>query len=943
MSVIAGLRVMASRRSVLPFESPLKLKMGGRDCGPKDVQKGLFTWFFSRSVSFSGCVSVHIHLGEVSARSIANALRRDATKLRLLNLTNSPIGDSGARALAGALAGNSLIERLWLKNTQLTASGAGALAAGLSNSGALAEIVLSHNAIGDRGAAALAFIVPELRSLAVLSLDSCGITVVGARALMSGMRRSHHSQMLSLSLSGNSAAAVAMLSEQLRARHSTPLGNTAQSSHQPRSAQRVPTLQHQSTSHDSKSKIATMAAHPTNASASVSLRVRVPADSRSGWIRRYAAFHRSQRHSAGARFLVFQCHHWQSMCGGFGNRIHTIIFLLRAAAAWNRILLIDWRAPVPLEVHLEPNLALFDWRPTATERSALSDAGWKGNADSLPLLLNGGPLKQANLAGPWNTNFTSGAARFVRATGMVWYSLPCFGGEPYTCHGGIKEGSHSMLSPCFSALFQPSTMLATQTQQWLNSTLGIAHSYNSIHIRMGDTSSGNRMVSQVKTGRDLRLAPEHAVHAIMCAVTGNDLPLFVATDNSALRDALTVQEPEQFLTSTAWVSFCGKAPWTTLWACKGAVQAAFRRTLVQNCSNCMSNAVTSQDFSLQAITGVFVDAMLLARSEAFYSPWSKNVHSGSTGSTFADVVAALQTQVGSGVCHSFECGYSQPTCPCPKQEACPLHAITHRSAYNDGFGAHFIGMLGVVSYARAVGQPYCHTSWRIVDGSWDNYARGTEGKRMRTAQELFHWVGGTLYGTPAHTSTVNISDIATVLSQPRWWPPAVTRAPQMRSLMRNSSNSMQRAARNFYFAGAVKPPLKWYADGAKHIAVHIRMGDARGQEARILAPQLVVRCIQHVIGAIGADASVHIFSEGKRADFAYLWDNVTKPLAFHLSEEPLTTFHHMVAADALVVAKSTFSLAAAFLSTNRFFFPRNSGANAIGSDLVLIESRMERC
>ena len=79
----------------------------------------------------------------------------------------------------------------------------------------------------------------------------------------------------------------------------------------------------------------------------------------------------------------------------------------------------------------------------------------------------------------------------------------------------------------------------------------------------------------------------------------------------------------------------------------------------------------------------------------------------------------------------------------------------------------------------------------------------------------------------------------------------------------------------------------------------------------------------------GAPVRLHVFSEGTsgrvraRSSLSYLAPlNATLHLTWPAGYSPLKdTFHHMVAADALILAKSSLSWSAAFLSTGRVFAP----------------------
>jgi hypothetical protein len=69
---------------------------------------------------------------------------------------------------------------------------------------------------------------------------------------------------------------------------------------------------------------------------------------------------------------------------------------------------------------------------------------------------------------------------------------------------------------------------------------------------------------------------------------------------------------------------------------------------------------------------------------------------------------------------------------------------------------------------------------------------------------------------------------------------------------------------------------------------------------------------------------IHIFSEGVRSDFGPLGRIPGFRSQFHLSEPLDATFHHLVSADALVMAQSTLSDMAALLTDGVLFAPSST-------------------
>ena len=104
---------------------------------------------------------------------------------------------------------------------------------------------------------------------------------------------------------------------------------------------------------------------------------------------------------------------------------------------------------------------------------------------------------------------------------------------------------------------------------------------------------------------------------------------------------------------------------------------------------------------------------------------------------------------------------------------------------------------------------------------------------------------------------------------------------------------------------------------------------------RWLSDGLVARCVLGALAALQSDSqgrgalwAVHIFSEGlSPAEFGPI--GKLPHVHFHLNEPLAETFHHLVHGDALVMAASTLSDVAAWLSAGRggriFAHPAASG------------------
>ena len=130
---------------------------------------------------------------------------------------------------------------------------------------------------------------------------------------------------------------------------------------------------------------------------------------------------------------------------------------------------------------------------------------------------------------------------------------------------------------------------------------------------MNDDSAphGGREYSDIKDARCSLAQAAVAVACVASAAPGH--PLFVATDNAALKAALLAREPA-LLNATALV---------------GA--RAFRRVVVTGCTDCMVNAVQRHSLDPEGVKAIFVDVALLAGAQDFvrmgqlsnYATWAE--------------------------------------------------------------------------------------------------------------------------------------------------------------------------------------------------------------------------------------------------------------------------------------------------------------------------------
>eukprot|EP00591_Stephanopyxis_turris_P007348 CAMPEP_0195507214 /NCGR_PEP_ID=MMETSP0794_2-20130614/709_1 /TAXON_ID=515487 /ORGANISM="Stephanopyxis turris, Strain CCMP 815" /LENGTH=473 /DNA_ID=CAMNT_0040633823 /DNA_START=197 /DNA_END=1615 /DNA_ORIENTATION=- len=125
--------------------------------------------------------------------------------------------------------------------------------------------------------------------------------------------------------------------------------------------------------------------------------------------------------------------------------------------------------------------------------------------------------------------------------------------------------------------------------------------------------------------------------------------------------------------------------------------------------------------------------------------------------------------------------------------------------------------------------------------------------------------------------------------------------------------------------------LKHYSDEVDsseyNIAMHIRRGDVPKKMKKRWTEQSVFATVARRICESHPGAIVHVFSSGKNTDGG--WEEIENiggkcgSIIFHLDEYEFDTWAHLVAADSLVISKSTFSYVPALISGGDVYFPHD--------------------
>jgi hypothetical protein len=192
--------------------------------------------------------------------------------------------------------------------------------------------------------------------------------------------------------------------------------------------------------------------------------------------------------------------------------------MLRAAIAFQRVLLIDWQSPMPIEEFFEPSR--IDWRLREDELAALNQhpvQRWAQDLESEPP-----------------------RTRFLRITGNAqWFAAiraspaqkPSESSRQSTSQGMVYEPKLSCL---WHFIFKPSEWLSRTLAERRTRMFGSASApYDALHVRMGDAAEGVAFEERSVPRTDRRFSHATALHMIRCVQAQSTLPLFVATDTLA--------------------------------------------------------------------------------------------------------------------------------------------------------------------------------------------------------------------------------------------------------------------------------------------------------------------------------------------------------------------------------------------------------------------------
>jgi hypothetical protein len=231
---------------------------------------------------------------------------------------------------------------------------------------------------------------------------------------------------------------------------------------------------------------------------------------------------------------------------------------------------------------------------------------------------------------------------------------------------------------------------------------------------------------------------------------------------------------------------------------------------------------------------------------------------------------------------------------------------------NDGLGAQVQARLSGMLYAHCQGMTYVHTPLTSLDFTPDNAsdwpAKWERFLGLGTGSPSAQEVAGQL-GDPRRVS--NPTQIQKINNS--FWS-----LPNCHAYADLYPDHYERLTAQFaarYHAAPKAGCVSHYTPGVVNVAVHLRRGKDLGHKLFLLSHEeysaALTRTLRDAVHAMGARCVIRVFSDGDEAELGALQQ---LGVEFHMNEDLFSTFHSLVNADVLVMAKSALSYAAALLS-----------------------------
>ena len=232
----------------------------------------------------------------------------------------------------------------------------------------------------------------------------------------------------------------------------------------------------------------------------------------------YVRFHNATWGTEAAKYVIFSCP--QGHCnGGLGDRMRGLLFTMRLAITYRRVLLVNWSEPFPLE-----------------EVFGTSDVDWR-----IPSALDTNDVKQFDLYGNhYTSKFNSSMhelqsmldngsnATFSLYTN-IWHGIEV---DPSLLRSLVSVGN-SRETCWFNAFFKPTHTVSQAIAEELL-RMGVMSEYVAVHLRIGGLEGEEGDLHRI----DRFEAQNAAIYCAKKMAVAHDLhasPVVFVTDNRILR------------------------------------------------------------------------------------------------------------------------------------------------------------------------------------------------------------------------------------------------------------------------------------------------------------------------------------------------------------------------------------------------------------------------
>jgi len=232
--------------------------------------------------------------------------------------------------------------------------------------------------------------------------------------------------------------------------------------------------------------------------------------------------------------------------------------------------------------------------------------------------------------------------------------------------------------------------------------------------------------------------------------------------------------------------------------------------------------------------------------------------------------------------------------------------------HQDGLGAQIQSRLSGMLFAECQGLTYVHTPLTSLD-----FTPANEPNWPAKCERFFGIGAGELTAADV-TRKLGAPRLVNNPTQIRMIPDSFWSVPNCHAYADLYPFQYQRLTDQFaarYHAAPKDGCVSHHTPGAVNVAVHLRRGNDLAHKIHLMSRNdATTALLQTIIGALhdaGGRFVIRVFSQGTVEDFRELSQFGVE---FHLNEDLLSTFHSLVLADVLVMAKSCLSYSAALLS-----------------------------